>query len=103
MTPPRTTCSTFSTKIASIETTPRDGPFLAPVVTDEDEIFAAACSGSGFHSAVDIPGMITGQAELEEIFARRFPDAAKSLRADTDGRFKDLLAHGRSQGVWRQP
>lgn len=81
---------------------PRDGPVLAPVVADEAEIFADACAGFAFHGKADSPGMITGQVELEEIFARRFPDAAKGLLADTEGRFKDLLAHARSQGVWRR-
>ncbi len=80
---------------------PRDGPVLAAVVADEAEIFAAGCAGFAFHDgSPDVVGTITGQPELETLFAQRFPNAARSLRADTEGHFKDLLAHARSQGVW---
>ncbi|HEY1098276.1 MAG TPA: alkaline phosphatase family protein, partial [Myxococcota bacterium] len=81
---------------------PRAGPQLPAIVADEDEIFAANCAGFAFHDNAAKPGDITGQAELEDIFARRFPDAARGLLADTEGSFKDLLAHARSIGVWRK-
>jgi phospholipase C len=81
---------------------PRAAPELAPIVADEAEIFAPSCAGLPFHGRADVVGDITGQAELEQVFAQRFPDAARDLRANTEGRFKDLLAHARQRGVWVQ-
>jgi phospholipase C len=81
---------------------PRAGPQLPPIVADEAEIFADECKGFGLHGAVDVVGAITGQPELELAFMARFPNQAKSLRADTIGSMKDLLAQAASQGVWRR-
>lgn len=82
--------------------TPREGPALPAIVADEAEIFADECRGVAFHGRAAAAGDITGQPELEDLYVGRFANAAKGLRADTDGTFKDLMAHARSQGVWRQ-
>ena len=81
---------------------PRAGVELAPIVADEAEIFADECKGFAFHrnDAEVGRGAITGQAELERAFVARFPDAARNLRAATDGSMRDLLARARQQGVW---
>jgi phospholipase C len=81
---------------------PKAGPELPPIVADEAEIFADECKGFGLHGAEDVVGAITGQPELEQLFMARFPNQAKSLRADTVGSMKDLLAQAASQGVWRR-
>ena len=81
---------------------PRPAPALPAIVVDEAEVFADECRGVAFHGNRPDVGAITGQAELEQLYVGRFANAAKGLRADTDGTFKDLMAHAKSQGVWRQ-
>jgi hypothetical protein len=81
---------------------PRPAPALPAVVVDEAEVFADECRGVAFHGNIPDVGAITGQAELERLYVGRFANAARGLRVDTDGTFKDLLAHAKSQGVWRQ-
>ncbi len=81
---------------------PREGPELPAIVADEAEIFADECRGFSFHGRGDEPGAITGQAELEGAFLSRFPNLAKSLRADTVGAMADMLANAEQQGVWRR-
>lgn len=81
---------------------PRAPITLAPIVADEEELFAEECKGFSFHGQGEL-GSITGQPELEAALASKSKHLADRLRADTDGVWKDLVERAKATGILKTP
>jgi phospholipase C len=79
---------------------PRAAIELAPIVADEAEIYAESCKGFVFHDGA-AAGALTGQPELEAVFAEKAPVLAAHLATDTDGAWRELVERARARGLLR--